>query len=397
VHAETIALGSPRRLRGRAERFGLVTGTAANLAPLVSGARLRMAREANGWTQGELTERIAQAGHTISAAAISQLEKDRSRPSARTFTAIADVTGFPFEFFIGRVDQVDVPGFFRSLRSAAAYERKKALARAHMVNDLLDALGHYVELPDVDLPQLGVEPDSLEFDEIEDIADKVRRIWGLGFGPIANVVLELERHGVVACRLALENKRLDAFSVNFADRPIVVLSEDKGAATRSRFDAAHELGHLVLNHDASHAGLKEAEAQANRFAAAFLMPRAGIEHLLPVSADWRTLMNLKAEWRVSLAALLMRAKTLDVMHLNRYESAMKYMSVRGWRTQEPGERELGAPEQPRLLKAAVDLALSTGDVELEDLAREAALPVGIVRELIADTTGDGLQRPRLRI
>jgi Zn-dependent peptidase ImmA (M78 family) len=80
---------------------------------------------------------------------------------------------------------------------------------------------------------------------------------------------QLERHGVVVVRTQTFQREVDAFSVNFPGRPVVVLGVDKAVTARSRFDAAHELGHLVLRSE-SHAGTKEAEKQAHRFGAAFL-------------------------------------------------------------------------------------------------------------------------------
>jgi len=50
-----------------------------------------------------------------------------------------------------------------------------------------------------------------------------------------------------------------------------VLASDKGDAAVSRFDAAHELGHLIMHHDAEPGDLYM-ERQADAFAAAFLMP-----------------------------------------------------------------------------------------------------------------------------
>ena len=106
-------------------------------------------------------------------------------------------------------------------------------------------------------------------------------------------------------------------------------------------------------HSPDDEGSKVAERQAHRFAAAFLMPAADIRHELPAKAQWPLLVELKAKWQVSIAALLMRAKTLEVMAPNAYTQAYKFMSMRGWRTVEPGK--LGAPESPILLRTAVDL------------------------------------------
>jgi Zn-dependent peptidase ImmA (M78 family) len=221
-------------------------------------------------------------------------------------------------------------------------------------------------------------------DEIEDAAEKVRGQWRLGSGPVPHVIREIERHGVVVVRASTFKHEVDAFSVNFPGRPVVVLGVDKAVTARSRFDAAHELGHLVLHSDV-HVGTKEAESQAHQFAAAFLMPRSGIADSLPETADWRRLVALKIEWRVSMAALLMRARTLGIMSKPRYVNAMKAMSARGWRRTEPGDDRLGALELPVLLSRAVELLADAG-VSLDELCVQAALPIDEIRRLLEVTS-----------
>jgi Zn-dependent peptidase ImmA (M78 family) len=167
-------------------------------------------------------------------------------------------------------------------------------------------------------------------------------------GPIPNVVGLLESHGVVVTRLPLASTDVDAFSLPFSDRPIVVLGAEKNDRARSRFDAAHELGHLVM-HGEQLWGLPEVERQAHRFAAAFLMPRRDIADQLPDRTDWPRFFSLKRQWQVSLAALLMRARALGRMAEGDYLTAVKAASARGWRRVEPVP--LGRPEQPQLLQA----------------------------------------------
>jgi Zn-dependent peptidase ImmA (M78 family) len=94
-------------------------------------------------------------------------------------------------------------------------------------------------------------------------------------------------------------------------------------------------------------GLPVVEKQAHVFAAAFLMPRADIYDRLPTRADWPALFELKRRWQVSLAALLMRARTLERMSESNYVAAVKTASARGWRRVEPVP--LGDPEKPRML------------------------------------------------
>jgi Zn-dependent peptidase ImmA (M78 family) len=123
-----------------------------------------------------------------------------------------------------------------------------------------------------------------------------------------------------------------------------VLGADKGHRDRSRFDAVHELAHLVL-HRHLEPGDVALERQAHAFSAAFLMPASDIAHRLPAKVDSGVLIYLKREWQVSIAALLMRAKTVGSMSDAEYTKAMKAMkamSARGWRRQEPAD--LGAPE-----------------------------------------------------
>jgi Zn-dependent peptidase ImmA (M78 family) len=83
-------------------------------------------------------------------------------------------------------------------------------------------------------------------------------------------------------------------------------------------------------------------------------------------------MALKNTWGVSMGTPLRRAEDLGVMTDARYTSAMKYMSAKGWRREEPGDREV-APEQPMLVPAALRQLRQEGG-SLTDLVEEAGLP-----------------------
>ncbi len=252
------------------------------------------------------------------------------------------------------------------------------MSQAHLLRDLTIAVETHAKLPAFDVPRIPLDTEDL--DEVEDVADTIRKRWSLGETPIEDVVRLIERHGVVTARVAVERHEIDAFSVPFPSRPVVLLGSDKQVTARSRFDASHELGHLVM-HDWPDADTKRAESQAHRFAAALLMPRDPMVDLLPRRVDWSLLMDLKATWKVSLAALLFRSKQLKVMSDSNYLTAVKAMSSRGWRINEPGDNLLGRPEQPVLLTKAIDVLASEG-VTLEALAEEAALPIVLIRRLL---------------
>jgi len=331
-----------------------------------------------------MVDHMAEKGHTVSTAALSQLELGHSTPSGRTLLAIAETTEFPLEYFVRRHADTEVDGFFRSLRSAPARERRWAVAQAHLLHDFVRVIEHYVELPDTDVPRIPIVDRNRK--ELDRAATRVRRVWGLDDEPIPNVVRECEHHGIITTRLPLGRHDLDAFSVWFDDRPIVVLGTDKGSTARSRFDAAHELGHGVL-HAREDIGTKQAENEAHQFAASFLMPEATIRSELSPSVDWRQLMDLKARWGVSLGALLIRARDLGILSPQRYVSAMKYMSARGWRKLEPGDKALGSPEEPRLVRTAVR-HLRNGGTQLSTIISEAGLPTKDVHQLLTPSIGD---------
>ncbi|MGH7488973.1 MAG: ImmA/IrrE family metallo-endopeptidase, partial [bacterium] len=209
---------------------------------------------------------------------------------------------------------------------------------------------------------------------------EVRRHWGLSATePVKNMVALLERHGAIATRVSFETERMDAFSVPYEDRPVVVLCADKGKKDRSRFDAAHELGHLVMHGSDDSVPTKAMEDQANWFAAGFLMPAEEIHGELPSSLDWDRLLALKRKWGTSIASILYRARTLRKMDEDGYVRATKAMSARGWRIDEPGD--LGAPESPVVLRRAVDLLLKEG-FTLEGIAENTALPIDQVRRIL---------------
>jgi Zn-dependent peptidase ImmA (M78 family)/transcriptional regulator with XRE-family HTH domain len=346
---------------------------AARVAVALDRARLRAGRELRGRTQTALA---GDAG--VSPAAIGQFEKGLSRPTPTTLARIAAALDLPVAYFERRPGAPgDAPAaFFRSLRSTSAADRNRSAALVGLVRDLTLAVEEHVRLPAVaPLPSGHAGTPR----QIEAAAADARDALGLPpHDPVPDVVRALERNGVITARLTVGASTLDAFSVPYPDRPVVVLGADKGQRDRSRFDAAHELGHLVL-HTPDDAGTRDAETQAHQFAAAFLMPADAIRDDLPARIDWDVLFALKQHWQVSIAALLKRASTLGKIDAHTYTQAMKAVSARGWRTREPVH--LGPPERPALLAEALRVAEAHG-ITLDDLAAQHGLPAAELRAIV---------------
>lgn len=345
-------------------------------------SRIRVARELRGLTQRQVVEKM---GGALSPPALSQIESGKFRPSKATVERLAAVLDVPSSFFTAQWPSEDqTVTYFRNLRSTSVRERRRAQAQALLLSDFVAALSQHVRLPEVSLPKLPSTRDATR-DEIERIASDVRQAWDLGSGPIPHVVRELERNGVVVARLTLGNASVDAFSTRVGLRPLILLTDDKSDNyVRSRFDASHELGHLVM-HEKMEPGTKMVENQAQDFASSFLLPETSAREELPSKLNatgWSQLAEMKRTWGLSLAALLFRARSLRVISADAYQSAMRYMSFRGWRTQEPGDREMGAPEGPLLLERSLGRAKEVG-FSVEELVDSAHLPLGDMRGLLS--------------
>jgi Zn-dependent peptidase ImmA (M78 family)/DNA-binding XRE family transcriptional regulator len=347
-------------------------------ASIFDPQRLRVGRQLRRKTRAELAADVG-----VSAAAVGQWEAGDVKPKAQTLLQVANVLGFPVPYFATSGKELrnleTECTFFRSLRKSRQRDRETAMAHAALIAEFISVIERHARLPPLDIPEYPVPIDAPSH-AIDAVARRVREDWGLEDEPVEDVVREIERHGAVAARLRLADEGIDAFSWPGMERPIVILGIDKGDKARSRFDAAHELGHLVMHLDHPRPADKQLEKQAHRFASAFLLPSHRLEdEWVPGRLDWRHLMAVKRRWQMSLAALLYRAHDEDLLSDTAYESAIKYMSRAGWRRREPVD--LGPLEPPRLLPRATR-ALAEAGISLEDLADEAHLPLGVVQDYI---------------
>lgn len=348
---------------------------ARSVASIFDPQRLQVARQLRKITRTALAQEL-----DVSAAAVGQWEAGATRPKPQTLVQIARTLRFPIEYFaasgrpLGDFDTES--SFFRSLRKSSQIDREAAMAHAALLAELTEVIARRARLPVLDIPE-HLADESCSEPQIDEIAGRVRASWDLEDKPIGNMVRLLKMHGAIVVRLELADQGIDAFSWLGPDRPVVILDTGKDDRARSRFDAAHELGHLVMHRERARAADRDLEKQAHRFAGAFLLPARQLEAEWPTGRlNWRELLELKQRWQVSLAALLYRARDIGLISPATYESAVKYMSRAGWRKLEPGD--LGPPERPRLLRRAVQ-ALEANGISVDSLADFAHIPVQEVR------------------
>ncbi|MGI5245914.1 ImmA/IrrE family metallo-endopeptidase [Dactylosporangium sp. CA-139066] len=331
---------------------------------------------ARRWRRMSKQQLAAATG--VTAATIGQYELGQARPPAGVLGRLALALGLPPEFFAAAVPAPATPGHahFRSLRATTQAERDQALAFGEIAWRVVDAVERLVRLPELRLPQLEL-PEPATSGDVEAAATAARAAFGLGGEPVPHVIRLLEAHGVVVLTLPDVSDRVDAFSHWYGHRPFVFASPAKHDKARSRMDAAHELAHLLLHHDAE-PGSQVLERQATAFASAFLAPPDRLREELPARLDFERLHELKRRWGLSLKALVYRGHALGVYRDHTYRRGMSLLAE--WGHPEPGD--LGPPESPVAVSRAIGL-LATQGTGPDGLAARAGLPVELLHAVIA--------------
>jgi Zn-dependent peptidase ImmA (M78 family) len=228
-------------------------------------------------------------------------------------------------------------------------------------------------------------------------------MWGLGELPVKNMVHLLESRGVRVFSIAIDAVEVDAFSLWRGTTPFVFLNMQK-SSEHSRFDAAHELGHLVRHRHGTPQG-QDAEKEANEFASAFLMPRASVLARAPRFATVDHLVKLKKYWTVSVAALAYRLHEVKVLSDWHYRMLCIEIATRGYRKKEPDE----APRESSQILAKVFAALRAECVGKPQIAQALNVHAEEIDELVfglaltsvsskgAPSRHDGSKHPVLRV
>jgi hypothetical protein len=111
---------------------------------------------------------------------------------------------------------------------AGGVSREQALAYVHLARELALELEKHVALPDLNLSRVPIdEGQPLQSVDIEQAAAQVRNHWNVPGGPVRDVVRLLEMNGIVVVRFRVSIEKVDAFCVDFPDRPVVALGADK--------------------------------------------------------------------------------------------------------------------------------------------------------------------------
>ena len=274
------------------------------------GERIKRARIKSGLSLEALAQK---AGNVVTKQAISQYEKGQKNPSSAVLIALAKALGVGVEYFFRdvevKVGEVD-------FRKHSAFGKKKQEIIKEKVREYLERYIQIEQILEIEEPFINpVEDEKINtYDDIENIAQKLRDEWKLGIDPLFNIVEMLELKNIKVLLLHEDKKfnGLCGHANDDKDHPFIVLNSTHALSDdRRRFTALHELGHMLLP-----AHELDEERASDRFAGAFLFPKESVfkefgEKRTKLSVE--ELKHIKQKYGISIAATIYRLNQLGII------------------------------------------------------------------------------------
>ena len=316
--------------------------------------RIRQARKASGLSMRVLAERAG-----ISAMAISKYENNKSTPSSGVLIALSRALGVSVEYFF-RQAKVELKEVEYRKHSRLP---KKTISKIE--GDVIEQVERYLQLEELlpacpisvfEMPE-GLPSHVVRFEDIEEVANGLRKEWGLGKNPIPDLIDTLEERGIKVFQSnILHGDKFDGLAAQVDGTPVIVVGKN-WPGDRQRFTLAHELGHLVLANRLD-SSLDEEKA-AHRFAGAFLVPESEARKELGASRSWLEpveLCMLKQSYGLSMRAWIYRASDLGILNTSAARKMWEFFRANDWIKAEPGDQY--PSEHPKLFKQLVFHALA---------------------------------------
>lgn len=334
------------------ENAGADSSAPAKLIP----ARIKEAREARDYTLEGFAEDLG-----VTKSAVAQYESGQISPSGEVMSRIIALVEQPPSFFTApiTISENGTP-FWRSLKRMEAHHRRRIRRRLTWAREVVDYLERFIDLPQPNIPTFDFDHETSDDADIEEVAEALRDAWGLGRGPIDDLVGVLELNGITVIEEQVRCQDMDAVSWWIDGRPVMLLAEEDRLGPRKNFNLAHELGHLVLHAlvELDAKNLDRVEKQANRFASAFLMPQESFgSEIIGTSLNY--LLSLKLRWNVAVAAIGYRAKDLGILTKHQYGYLLRQMNAKGIRRNEPYDEDI-TTSKPSLISHAVRMLVDHG-------------------------------------
>lgn len=310
---------------------------------IVNACMLTLARESRGMSQADLAESI-----NVTQGKVSKYENEMLLVSEEDLAKVANVLNYTEELFFQK-DKVYGLGssflFHRQRKVVPMLLQKKIQAEVNILRMQVDRLLRVVDVE----AENHFEPIDIDLHngDAAKIARLTRAAWRLPLGPVANITAAIESAGGIVLQCSFDVKQIDAAHLWLPGLPPLFFVNRDMPGDRLRWTLAHEIGHAVMHRNPT----GDVEAQANTFASEFLMPEEEIAHHLDGMTLEKAAM-LKQRWKVSMAAIIYRAKDLGRITAGRFKSLYASLGAQGYRAVEPFPLPV---EEPQLAKKLVDI------------------------------------------
>ena len=311
--------------------------------------------------------------------AVSKYELGKSTPSTEIINKMLNILGISRNYLTK--NSVNINGassslFFRAASTTTETDRYYANIICKWGYEIVQGMNTFENIPDVNFPNFNEEL------TIPRKADYLRQFWNLGNMPIDNITSVLEANGIFVFIENSSELHTDAYSKIINGIPIIILNEYKGTAVRWRFNLCHELGHLVLHKNLSatefELNAERIEKEASLFASCFLMPEESFGNSV-VTTRLEDFLELKKEWKVSIAAMLYNCEYIGIIDNNKYIALQTQLSKKGWRRNEPFDDEF-VSEKPMYFYRQVKKHI-TDKNNFERFNSQVGLPIKDVERL----------------
>lgn len=343
--------------------------------------QLILAREYRGYSQTELAKRIKG----LSQSNLSKYEKGVDILSDDILMRIISFLEFPIDFFSKRISNFSDNANYRKRASINKSDRAKIDITCRLIGFVVDQMAHELEYPNFNLRMIDIEEG---YNPVY-IAQYTRKLLGVE-GPIRDINNLLEKNGIIIVEFDFDTSLFDGVSFISDDGFPIIIVNRNCSNDRKRFNISHELGHIIMHTAISnlYPEHRNKEMEANMFASEFLMPGVDIKHSL-YNLKMTDLQELKRFWLTSMASIVMRAKDLDCISLDRYKYLNIELSRSGFKRKEPVNVYI---DSPQIYETAYRMYRNELGYTEDDLSKAFALPTDVIKKLF-----DGTKQRKLRI
>jgi Zn-dependent peptidase ImmA (M78 family)/DNA-binding XRE family transcriptional regulator len=316
---------------------------------------ITIAREIEGYTQKEFANALKIEQGTLSKIENGLVDKI----SDELIEKIGYVLNYPTSFFHQEWKPFRIEGHYRRKVSESVKAFKENKAKMTLAERHFNILTEHIELPKVNYSTWELTEDGSPIM----CAKHIRDFWKIPKGRIENITEILENNGFVIIEVDLSET--DGFSA-FSNLGVPLIFVNKNlSGDRYRMTVMHEAFHFILHHGKKISPDRDIEKEAFECASEFLVPIYEIEHQL-TKLSLSKLMDLKGYWKMSMQALLYKAKHHGRITDYQSQYLWRQLSAAGYRKQEPIEI---SKETPVVFKEILDTHFEELKYSIEDLSK----------------------------